>query len=81
MSRWVVVLTALLTRLLSALINYFVAKRGAEKEVKAEILKEEVVKQEEARVEAYREEKDVSGLSNSDLADRLRRRGDDWSRL
>lgn len=81
MSRWVVIVTALLARLLSALINYFVAKRGAEKEVKAEILKEEVVKQEEARVEAYREEKDVSGLSNSDLADRLRRRGDDWSRL
>ena len=44
-------------------------------------LQQEAVKQEKARAKAYEEKRNVDGLSDSDLVDRLRRRGDDWGRL
>lgn len=81
MTQWVAIALAFLARILFAPIARMWVRKGAKKEVKAEIVEQDVIKQEKARVEAYREKKDVSGLSDSDLVDRLRRRDDDWSRL
>lgn len=46
-----------------------------------EDLKADANKREEAREAAFKEKRDVDGLSDSDLVDRLRRRGDDWGSL
>lgn len=81
MPNWAVVLIASVSRIISALIARVLVRRGVKKEVKAEILEKDTVKQEKAIAKAYREKKDSSGLSDSDVADRLRRRSDDWGRL
>lgn len=65
-----------------ALISYGLMKKKQGKvEVKVETLQQEVRKQEKSREAAYKEKRDVDGLSDSDLIDRLRRRGDDWGSL
>lgn len=85
MNQWWVVALAFLSRFLFAPIVRMWVRRGAKREVKAEILVETLVKdaekQEKARVASYKEKRDADGLSDSDLIDRLRRRGDDWGRL
>lgn len=81
MTKWVVIALSFLSRLLFAPIVRMWVRKGAKEEVKAEIVIENVAKEEKARVEAYREKKNTDGLSDSDLVDRLRRRDDDWSRL
>lgn len=81
MTQWVVIALGFLSRLLFAPIARMWVRKGAKEEVKAEIVIEDVAKEEKARVEAYREKKNTDGLSDSDLVDRLRRRDDDWSRL
>lgn len=55
-------------------------KQGAE-EVVIKTLKEDTVKKEKAREAAYTEKRNVNGVSDSDLVDRLRRRSDDWGGL
>lgn len=43
--------------------------------------KDEAKKREKAREAGFKEKRDVDGISDSDLVDRLRRRGDDWGSL
>lgn len=42
---------------------------------------EDQLKREKAREAAFKEKRDVDGISDSDLVDRLRRRSDDWGGL
>lgn len=44
-------------------------------------IKEEMIKKEKAVESAFEEKRHVDGLSDSDLVDRLRSRGNDWGRL
>ena len=85
MNQWWVVALAFLSRFIFVPIARLWVRRGAKKEVKAEILVETLVneaqKQEKARVAGYKEKRDADGLSDSDLVKRLRRRDDDWGRL
>lgn len=59
--------------------------RSRENEGASKALSEALIKDEEkrgkAREAAFKEKRDVDGLSDSDLVDRLRRRGDDWGGL
>ena len=65
-----------------ALISYgMMKKKQGKDEAKVETLQADVQKQEKAREAAYEEKRDVDGLSDSDLVNRLRRRGDDWGSL
>ena len=56
-------------------------KKEGKEEVVIEEMKENIVKRGKAREAAFKEKRDVDGLSDSDLVDRLRRRRDDWSKL
>jgi hypothetical protein len=56
-------------------------KREGLNEKEAKDLKEDALKREKARESAFEEKRNVDGLSDSDLLDRLRRRGDDWGSL
>lgn len=56
-------------------------KREGASEAATEALREDALKREKAREAAYEEKRDVDGVSDSDLVDRLRRRGDDWGSL
>jgi len=75
----------LLGMALTALLGLFAygwsKKRGGASEALTEALRDDVKKLEKAREAAYREKRDVNGVSDSDLVDRLRRRGDDWGSL
>jgi hypothetical protein len=51
------------------------------KEKEVEELKQDAVKRKIAREAAFKEKRDVDGISDSDLVDRLRRRSDDWGSL
>lgn len=68
--------------LLSMLQLYiFRQRKDAVKEhVIDEVLKDNKVRDDAKRV-GYEEKRDASGLSDSDLSDRLRRRSDDWGSL
>jgi hypothetical protein len=56
-------------------------KKEGELEVENKILKDKEEKLNEGRKETAREKRAVDGLSDGDLVNRLRRRGDDWGRL
>lgn len=56
-------------------------KREGALEASVDALKEDTKKLEKAREAAYKEKRDVNGVSDSDLVNRLRRRGDDWGGL
>jgi len=56
-------------------------KREGAVAASTEALQQDTKKLEKAREAAYEEKRDVDGVSDSDLVDRLRRRGDDWGRL
>ena len=65
-----------------ALLNYGSRKKKeGREEVKVQELKNDVVIRKNAREAAFKEKRNVDGVSDSDLVDRLRRRGDDWGRL
>lgn len=77
-------LTALgmaLTALLGVLAYGWSKKREGALEASTKALRDDAKKLEKAREAAYEEKRDVSGLSDSDLIDRLRRRDGDWGRL
>lgn len=81
---WTKALTALgvaLTAVLGLFAYGWAKKREGASEAATEALKDDVKKLEKAREAAYKEKRDASGLSDSDLVDRLRRRGDDWGGL
>ena len=72
--------------LLAALKAYiFFEKRGAAKEAVKEFKDEQITKEIEVRKDAKKavakEQRKTSGLSDSDVADRLRGRTSDWDRL
>lgn len=80
--KWILLKVAAVLTASLALISYgAMKKRQGETKVEVETLQQEVKKQEKSREAAYKEKRDVDGLSDSDLIDRLRRRGDDWGRL
>jgi len=56
-------------------------KREGALEAATDALVRDTKKVEKAREAAYEEKRDVSGVSDSNLVDRLRRRGDDWGSL
>lgn len=56
-------------------------KREGKKEVKVDELTQDVAKRKNAREAAFEEKRNVNGVSDSDLVDRLRRRDDDWGSL
>lgn len=68
---------------LTALFALFTYGRAKKQEgastVILEALQEDSKKLEKAREAAYEEKRDVNGVSDSDLIDRLRRRSDNWS--
>ena len=77
-------LTALgvaLTALLGLFAYGYAKKREGASEALTDALKDDAKKLEKAREAAYREKRHINGVSNSDLVDRLRRRGDDWGGL
>lgn len=77
-------LTALgmaLTALLGVFVYGYAKKREGASEARTDALEDDVKKLEKAREAAYREKRNVNGISDSDLVDRLRRRGDDWGSL
>lgn len=56
-------------------------KREGASEAATKALKQDAIKLEKAREAAYKEKRDVDGVSDSDLVDRLRRRDNDWGKL
>jgi len=56
-------------------------KREGAVEASTEALRKDVKKVEKAREAVHEEKRNVNGLSDSDLVDRLRRRSDDWGKL
>lgn len=65
-----------------ALFGYGAKKKSEGKEeVLVETIKKDLVKKENAREAAFKEKRDVDGISDSDLVDRLRRRSSDWGKL
>jgi len=56
-------------------------KRKGAVEAATEALREDVLKREKANEAAFKEKRNVDGLSDSDVLDRLRRRRDDWGSL
>lgn len=56
-------------------------KREGASEAVTDALVEDTKKLEKSREAAYKEKRDVNGISTSDLVDRLRRRDDDWGGL
>jgi hypothetical protein len=74
-------LVVALTALLGVLLYGWSQKREGVSEALTEALRGDAKKLEKAREAAYKEKRDVDGISTSDLANRLRRRGDDWGRL
>lgn len=77
-------LTALgvaLTAILGLFAYGYAKKREGASQAATEALRDNVKKMEKAREAAYKEKRDVDGLSDRDLVDRLRRRSDDWGGL
>jgi len=74
-------LGVVLTALLGLFAYGYAKKREGASEASTEALRSDVDKLEKAREAAYREKRNVNGVSDSDLVDRLRRRGDDWGSL
>ena len=70
-----------LTALLALFAYGYAKKKEGASEAATEALRGDVSKLEKAREAAYREKRNVDGISDSDLVDRLRRRGDDWGSL
>jgi hypothetical protein len=70
-----------LTALLGVLVYGWSQKREGASEALTEALRDDAKKLEKAREAAYREKRDVDGISNSDLVDRLRSRDNDWGSL
>jgi hypothetical protein len=65
-----------------AILGYGAAKkREGASEAAVEAIKADVKKGEKAREKAFREKRDTNGISDSDLAYRVRRRSDDWGSL
>jgi len=77
-------LTALgvaLTAVLGVLAYGWSKKREGASEAATEALLDDVKKLEKAREAAYEEKRNVSGLSPSDIVNRLRSRDGDWGSL
>lgn len=78
---WLIGLGGLAALLSMLQIYIFRQKKSAVNEhIVDEALKDNKVRDDAKRV-GYEEKRDASGLSDSDLSDRLRRRSDDWGRL
>lgn len=75
------VLGMALTALLGVFVYGYAKKREGASEAHTEALEDDAEKLEKAREAAYKEKRNVNGISDSDLVDRLRRRGDDWGSL
>jgi hypothetical protein len=56
-------------------------KRQGADAAKTKQIKQDAIKGQKAREAAFKEKRDVNGLSDSDLIDRLRRRDGDWGNL
>lgn len=60
--------------------GYMKKKEGKEAEKVEQLLRDQN-RREAGKKSAFKEKRDVDGISDSDLIDRLRRRGDDWGGL
>ena len=79
--KWLMGLGGVIALLSMLQLYIFRQRKDAVKEhVIDEVLKDNKVRDDAKRV-GYEEKRDASGLSDSDLSDRLRRRSDDWGRL
>ena len=59
----------------------YVKKKEGKDEVVVETLKKDLVKRKDAREAAFEEKRNIDGIPDSDLLDRLRRRSNDWGKL
>lgn len=70
---------------LTTLVGIFMYGRSKKKEGALEAttraVQADAKKLEKARESVHKEKRDVAGVSDSDLIDRLRRRSDDWGSL
>lgn len=79
--KWLMGLGGVVALLSMLQLYIFRQRKDAVKEhVIDEVLKDNKVRDDAKRV-GYEEKRDASGLSDSDLSDRLRRRSDDWGSL
>lgn len=79
--KWLMGLGGVIALLSMLQLYIFRQRKDAVKEhVIDEVLKDNKVRDDAKRV-GYEEKRDASGLSDSDLSDRLRRRSDDWGSL
>lgn len=58
-----------------------VKKREGAKDAEVKQILEDAEKRAEGKKDVVKEKRDVDGISDSDLVDRLRRRSDDWGGL
>ena len=72
---------AIVLSIVSVLTFGYIKKREGIKAVKTEQLEADQKKRETGTKDVFKEKRDVDGISDSDLVDRLRRRGDDWGSL
>jgi len=56
-------------------------KREGAKDAEVKQILEDAEKRVEGKKDVIKEKRNVDGISDSDLVDRLRRRGDDWDSL
>lgn len=70
-----------LAGLVAVLVYGHAKKREGVHEAATQALQDDVKKLEKAREAAYEEKRRTSGLSDSDIVDRIRSREEDWGKL